>query len=81
MAQDTQPRLLTRHDAAEYCAITPSQFSNWVKDGLMPRALHGTQRWDKRAIDRKLDELSGIMAQSELSPLEQYKAKLNARNT
>jgi hypothetical protein len=55
-----EPRLLTKAQAAAYCELTPSAFGGWVRRGLLPPALKGTQRWDKRAIDRWLDRLSGI---------------------
>lgn len=54
------PRLLTKAQAAEYCQLTPSGFSEWVRVGRLPKRLAGTQRWDKAAIDAALDRLSGI---------------------
>jgi hypothetical protein len=80
MTEHLQPRLLKREDAARYCSLSTEQFSSWVKEGRLPGAIHGTHRWDRRALDLKLDELSGLPVQSELSPLEQYKAELNARH-
>ncbi len=77
-----EPRLLTREAAAQYCSLSPEQFSLWVKVGRLPRPVHGTHRWDKRAIDHKLDLASLLPVQSarqELSPLEQYRAERDAR--
>jgi hypothetical protein len=54
------PRLLTRAQAAIYCNISVSTFSNWVKIGRLPLPISGTNRWDLRAIDQALDALSGI---------------------
>jgi macrodomain Ter protein organizer (MatP/YcbG family) len=53
-------RLMTRADAASYCACNPATFSRWVKAGLVPQSLPGIQRWDRRALDRQFDNLSGL---------------------
>lgn len=58
----TTPRLLTRPEAATYCGVAPSTFSLWVTTGKMPPAVQGTRRWDKAAIDDKLDALRGVAA-------------------
>ncbi|MGM4886440.1 helix-turn-helix transcriptional regulator [Tardiphaga sp. 11_C7_N12_6] len=57
---DNTPRLMNRGEAAAYCGISPSTFSNWVGKGTIPRPLQGTKRWDRLAIDQALDEKSGI---------------------
>lgn len=54
------PRLINRKEAAVYCGIAESTFSMWVANQKMPRAVPGTRKWDKRAIDAKLDEISGL---------------------
>ncbi|MCJ7995904.1 hypothetical protein J5N58_08210 [Rhizobium cremeum] len=54
------PRLLSRKDAATYCGIAESTFSMWISTHKMPPAVPGTRKWDKRAIDAKLDEISGL---------------------
>ncbi|MGO8211896.1 helix-turn-helix transcriptional regulator [Rhizobium ruizarguesonis] len=59
-ANDNAPRLMGRKDAAAYCGITPTCFSMWVASHKMPPAIPGTRKWDKRAIDAKLDEISGL---------------------
>ena len=62
------PRLLTRQQAARYCGLSPSGFGKWVRAGRLPRALPGTRRWDRQAVDAALDR---IMAQQvEQSHLE-----------
>jgi hypothetical protein len=63
------PRLLNRQQAAEYCNISPSAFSNWVRSGKLPPSLPGTTRWDLKAIDFALDAMSGLQ-QQELSALD-----------
>ncbi len=32
----------------------------WVATHKMPPAIPGTRKWDRRAIDAKLDEISGL---------------------
>lgn len=58
-------RCITKGQAAAYCNITPSAFSNWVSRGILPGPIPGTYRWDKKAIDRALDTISGIPSPSE----------------
>jgi hypothetical protein len=55
-----KPRGLTRGDAAAYCGLTPEGFDDWVKRGVVPGPIAGTQRWDRKAIDLALDRASGI---------------------
>lgn len=55
-----EKRLLTREEAAAYCGISMSTFSNWVIKGTMPKSVAGSRRWDKRAIDAKLDQIAGL---------------------
>jgi hypothetical protein len=70
------PRLLARRDleippmvarglsideAAAYAGCrTVSAFRDWIRRGLMPGPLPGTQRYDRKAIDAALDRMSGI---------------------
>jgi len=58
---DNAPRLIGRAEAAAYCGITPTCFSMWVASHKMPPAIPGTRKWDRRAIDAKLDEISGLV--------------------
>jgi hypothetical protein len=37
----------------------------WVATHKMPPAIPGTRKWDKRAIDAKLDEISGLAPASQ----------------
>jgi hypothetical protein len=57
---ENAPRLMTREEAAAYCSISLNGFGNWVRNGIVPRPVPGTKRWDRRAIDKALDEISGI---------------------
>jgi hypothetical protein len=57
------PRCLPKAVAAAYCSLTSQGFDTWVRRGLVPGALPGTQRWDRKALDR----LSGL-AEAEPHP-------------
>lgn len=71
-ANDNTPRLIGRKEAATYCGIAESTFSLWVATNKMPQSIPGTRKWDKRAIDARLDEISGLVAEKELDPFEQW---------
>ena len=73
MTREVEPRLMTRTDAAAYCAVTPSRFYQLVKAGTLPAAIPGTTRYDRIAIDRALDKLSGLTTDAELSPYQKWK--------
>jgi predicted DNA-binding transcriptional regulator AlpA len=72
---DLQPRLISRADAATYCGLTLSGFDDWVRSGRLPKALAGTRRWDRKAIDAALDRLSGLAANDDgMSDYQRWKA-------
>lgn len=60
MLEDMKPRLIGRKAAAAYCGIGESTFSLWVSTYKLPPPIPGTRKWDLRAIDARLDEISGI---------------------
>ncbi|WP_197729469.1 helix-turn-helix transcriptional regulator [Rhizobium ruizarguesonis] len=66
------PRLIGRKEAAEYCGISPTCFSLWVSTHKMPPAIPGTRMWDKRAIDAKLDEISGLVSSAPEDPFDKW---------
>ncbi|SCB30798.1 helix-turn-helix transcriptional regulator [Rhizobium lusitanum] len=73
-------RLLTKTEAAAYLNLKPTQFNNWIKEGRIPPAIPGTHRWDRVALDRELDRLSGIATESKaVSELDAWKERRNAR--
>lgn len=77
---DNGPRLITRHEAATYCGLKPSAFSLWVANGTMPKPVPGTRRWDRRAIDAKLDEKSGIAKKdSDETDLQKWRRERDTR--
>lgn len=57
-------RLLSKSESAKYCGLSASGFQNWIDQGIMPPALKtekaNTLRWDKTAIDRAIDAMSGF---------------------
>ncbi|QFR34722.1 hypothetical protein GBB76_17325 [Ancylobacter sp. TS-1] len=66
---------MAKAQAAAYCGLTPSGFSAWVKAGIVPGPIPGTQRYDRKAIDAALDRHSGIVAPAEptsYDPLEEW---------
>lgn len=66
------PRLIGRKKAAAHCDIAESTFSMWVATGKMPPAIPGTRKWDKRAIDAKLDEVSGLTPEKNEDPYKKW---------
>lgn len=57
-----EPRGLSRVLAAAYLGIGSSTFDELVSRGQLPPPiqLRGRKVWDRAALDRKLDELSGL---------------------
>ncbi len=66
------PRLVGRKDAAAYRGIAESTFSLWVATHKMPQSIPGTRKWDRRAIDAKLDEISGLGVNDNEDPYEKW---------
>jgi hypothetical protein len=54
------PRVMTRTEVADYCRLTPAGLGYWVRAGKIPGPIPGTHRWDRHALDRALDRLSGL---------------------
>lgn len=69
-------RGITASEAAEICGLTISGFQSWVRRGIMPPALPGTNRYDRVAIERRFDELSG----EKTTPTNAYDAWKAKRN-
>lgn len=59
------PRLLTRAEAARYCALSEAAFDDWQRQGLLPGPIKGRKRWDRRAIDQHLDTASGLATKTD----------------
>jgi hypothetical protein len=43
-----------------YCGVSPATFSRWIAAGIMPSAIPGTRIWDRAAIERAFDKMSGF---------------------
>jgi hypothetical protein len=80
-ASAVQPRGLSKSDAAAYCGCESlAAFDDWVRRGILPGPIPGTHRWDRKAIDIKLDFASGLQTtMTPTSALEEWRAKKNAR--
>ncbi len=68
------PRLLTKTQAAAYCAITPDTFDDYRRRGIVPDPITGTNRWDRKHIDIWLDKASGIASTTQ-SSLDEWRAR------
>lgn len=56
------PRLLSREAAAAYLSISPNHFDEHVVPSIPAVEGFGRRRlWDRNAIDRWLDERSGLV--------------------
>lgn len=78
---DNSPRLIGRKEAAAYCSVGESTFSLWVATRKMPPSVPGTRKWDKRAIDAKLDEISGLASSknNQETELQKWRRERDAR--
>jgi hypothetical protein len=73
-----EPRGLTREQTMQYVGCTTlSAFKDWLRRGILPGPMPGTHRWDRKAIDAKLDQLSNIEQKSteQTSQLNQWLEK------
>jgi DNA-binding transcriptional MerR regulator len=67
-------RLLTKREAAERCAVTPSAFDQWKRKGIVPGPVPGTRRYDAKALDLALDKAMGLSS-DEPSKFAEWKRK------
>jgi hypothetical protein len=77
MIKQDGKRLISRAEAAAYCGIAESTFSLWVSTHKMPPCIPGTRKWDRKAIDAKLDEISGLGGNDNEDEYERWE-RLNA---
>ncbi len=73
-------RCVTIEDAARHVGLEVEGYRAAIRRGIFPGPIPGTKRYDLKAIDRRLDVLSGLdckAAVQELSPYEAWKAKQN----
>jgi len=73
------PRLLSRDQAAEYCGgISTGLFDETIGSEVPPIELHKRKLWDVRALDRYLDECSGLI--ETLRPVDEYISRLGRKS-
>lgn len=70
-------RCLTREEAADYIGISVETFDVWRRKGILPGPIHGTHRWDRKALDLALDKASGLQSDEKGSSFDEWK---NARS-
>lgn len=76
------PRCVTRAEAARLCSISPTQFSKWMKLGIVPGPLPGTQRWLVAELDSFLGGAkSGAPQMKEADPYQQWKMRRGQKNS
>jgi hypothetical protein len=54
------PRLLSRDAAAAYCGVVAETFEEHVRPHVRPVEIGSRRLWDIKALDRWLDERSGL---------------------
>ncbi|GJE03602.1 helix-turn-helix transcriptional regulator [Methylobacterium isbiliense] len=75
-----QARLMTIGELAAYCRMSPSGVRTLVARGLLPQALPGSRRWDRRAVDAALDRASGLPGVTEESAFQRWKRDRDERH-
>ena len=75
------PRLLTRDQAAAYCGVSAAHFTDTIGREVPAVMVRATMRWDVRALDRWIDQKSGLYNASERqrSIAERLNADQNSR--
>lgn len=78
----TARRGYDRREAASYVGVSPPTFDKLVSQGSMPRPISiGKRRiWDRVALDRALDLLSGVQTDDHAqrivdSPLDEWRRR------
>ncbi|BCA06257.1 hypothetical protein BDHH15_68230 [Bradyrhizobium diazoefficiens] len=71
---------MTKEEAAGYCGCsTLAAFDDWIRKGIVPGAIPGTNRWDRKAVDLALDQASNIeIGVRSVSLLAEWKASKTA---
>ena len=49
------PRLLSREQAAAYCGVSPTHFTETIGTEVRPVRVRSAVRWDRVALDRWID--------------------------
>jgi hypothetical protein len=68
------PLTVTRQEAAKMCNISVQTFDTWVAKGILPKAIAGTRRWSRVAIERAIaGEYIGSTADDNESAFVEWK--------
>lgn len=70
------PRLLSRGAAAAYCGVVAETFEEHVRPHVKPVEIGSRRLWDVKALDRWLDERSGLV--ESLRPVNDWIARLGS---
>ena len=54
-------RGLPAKEAAEFCGVALSTFRKYVRQGIIPAATLPGNRWDRKRLEKWMDEQSSIM--------------------
>ena len=60
MNSNIESRCLTLKEAAAYVGLHPRSYRDAVRRGIYPDKIPGTRRYDRYAIDARLNATSGI---------------------
>jgi hypothetical protein len=73
-------RGLSKEEAAEYCGVSPNTL---IRHGPPPSKIGERSIWDRRVLDRWLDDLAGLVAGSPPAedPEEQLLRAVHVRKT
>jgi hypothetical protein len=71
------PRLLCKSAAAAYCGVIAETFEQHVRPHVPPIEIGTRRLWDVRALDRWLDQRSGLV--TELRPVNDWLATLGGK--
>jgi hypothetical protein len=64
----TEPRLITKKQAAAYCGVGLERFERHIRIHVPPIYISNTPRWDRKALDQWLDSQSGLLVQKTDAP-------------
>lgn len=73
------PRLLSREAAATYCGMSHNHFDEHVAKEVRPLSFGRRYLWDIKALDRWLDERSGLAHATR--PVEEWAGMLDDRSS
>lgn len=80
------PRCLSADEAARYVGVSRNVFDAEVDKGIWPRgiprgSLGAKMVWDRHALDRVLDEMSGLGGSNEVDGFERRRQAARSRES